>query len=141
MSQSQDQTTFTQDDHGNVMITNPYADCRFQLMQLRSALSIEIRTGMHMSRGSVLAFLWSHSVDSEGGEPITRKRTKVGAYEDLDAVCVTQGLAPKPLPASVKGSKAYKLAAREVAKAERAIARERAQQAGDNPFHAVNLLG
>jgi hypothetical protein len=133
-------TTFSRDDHGNVTITNPYDDCRFQLMQLRSALGIEIRTGLRNSRGSVLAFLATHSVDSEGGQPISSKRTKVGAYEDLDRVCVEQGLDPKPLPASVKGSLAHKASVKALAAHERHLARERAKEAARNPFSGAAFL-
>ena len=80
-----------------MMIDNPYADCRFQLLQLRSGLGLEIKTGMRLSnRGSILTFLQTHSV-SENGEPISTKRTKKGAYLDLDKACVANGLESRPL--------------------------------------------
>ena len=80
-----------------MMIDSPYADCRFQLLQLRSGLKFEINSGMKLTRrGSILTFLQTHSV-TDDGEPITVKRTKRGAYPDLDAACVANGLDSLPL--------------------------------------------
>ena len=80
-----------------MIIDHPYADCRFQLLQLRSGLSLEIHTGMRLSnRGSILKFLQTHSV-TEDGTPITDKRTKRAAYADVDRACVANGLASRPL--------------------------------------------
>lgn len=62
----------------------------FHLLQCRSALKIEITTGMKMSRGSVLA-LCNRLGYSE-------KRTKRGAYADLNAKIVALGGQDRPLP-------------------------------------------
>lgn len=104
-------TSFTATESGDLIITNPYADCRFQLLQIRSALGIEIRTGMKMSRGgSALQWLRTHGVEDG---PITRKATKIGAYEDLDDLMVRLlGVESRPLPVTIKGSRAAKGAAK-----------------------------
>ena len=75
-----------------IIIDTPEGIAMFQLLQLRSALKLEIRTGMKLSnRGSVLA-----TAQRRG---LTTKRTKRGAYADIDAAVVAAGGESVPLPA------------------------------------------
>jgi len=61
-----------------------------RLLTLRSGLGLEIKTGMKLTRGrSPLAIIQ--------GMGITNKRTKKGAYADLDAHIVSLGGQPRPL--------------------------------------------
>jgi hypothetical protein len=57
---------------------------------LRAALGLEIKTGMHASRGvSIMAILQR--------EGITAARTKKKAWDDIDKFCTDNGL-----PAGIK---------------------------------------
>jgi hypothetical protein len=59
-------------------------------MTIRRGLKLEIETGMKMTRGrNMLAIVQ--------GAGITTKRTKRGAYEDLDRWMVAQGFDSVPL--------------------------------------------
>lgn len=75
---------------GGTLITGEHIEFA-RLIALRAALNLEIRTGMkRSSRGrSTLAL-----VQAAG---ITDKRTKKGAYQDLDAHIVACGGFPRPL--------------------------------------------
>jgi hypothetical protein len=67
-----------------VMITGAENIAMVRLLAIRSGLGLEIRTGMKMSRGySPLAILQR--------EGITTKKTKRGAWKDLDAYIVANG--------------------------------------------------
>ena len=67
-----------------VMITGAENIAMVRLLAIRSGLGLEIRTGMKMSRGySPLAILQR--------EGITTKKTKRGAWKDLDAHIVANG--------------------------------------------------
>lgn len=57
------------------------------LLRLRSAFRLEIKSGMKLSQGSILAYLnRCVYIDHNGEEKrLTSKRTKVGALADLEA--------------------------------------------------------
>lgn len=68
--------TIHQDEHGNVVATGN-AVYLVHYLAVRSALMLEIRTGMKFSnRGSILTTLQRQG--------ITTKRTKAGALKDLE---------------------------------------------------------
>jgi hypothetical protein len=73
------------------IIDTPEGMEMYRLLSLRSMLSIEIVTGLKHSRGSVLA-----AAQRQG---LTAKRTKRGAYADIDALVVAKGGRTRPLPA------------------------------------------
>ncbi len=77
MSGSTGGNGFTSDDAGNIMISGESATRMYQLLAIRQMLKLEVRTGMHHSKGSPLA--WCQNAG------ITKKRTKRGAYKDLCA--------------------------------------------------------
>jgi len=69
---------------GGTMITGAEHIAMARLLAIRSGLGLEIRTGMKMSnRYSPLAILQN--------EGITTKRTKRGAWADLDKYIVAHG--------------------------------------------------
>lgn len=75
---------------GGTMITGAKDIAFVRLLSIRSGLGLEIRTGMKMSRSySPLSILQR--------EGITNKRTKRGAYADLDKHIVSLGGESKPL--------------------------------------------
>lgn len=73
-----------------VDMTNRQTREMVHLLQCRSMLKIEIMTGMSHSRGSVLVLCQRMNW--------TKKRTKRGAYADLDALIVERGGESRPLP-------------------------------------------
>jgi hypothetical protein len=76
---------------GGHMITGERDIAVVRLLALRSALGLEIRTGMQRSsRGRSTLTI----VQSMG---ITNKRTKKGAYQDLNAHIVANGGPDRPL--------------------------------------------
>jgi hypothetical protein len=75
-------------DNGFVLDT-PDQIAMWRLMSFRSMLQIEIKTGLRHSRGSVLK-----AAQQQG---LTDKRTKIGAYKDIDALIVTAGGKSRPL--------------------------------------------
>ena len=58
-------------------------DTMTHLLQVRAALGIEIRTGMGHSKGSILALCQRLGY--------TDKRTKKGAWKDVDALITANG--------------------------------------------------
>lgn len=86
----------SQDQGQGFSLTTPDQIAMFQLLRCRSGLAIEIHTGMKCSQGSMLSYLQRMTV-REDGEPITTKRTKRGAYKDLNALCVELGANDLPL--------------------------------------------
>jgi hypothetical protein len=77
------------DNQGPIIIDTPEGIHMWRMLSFRSALSLEIKTGMKFSRGSVLA-----AAQAQG---LTTKRTKKGAYADIDAIIVSLGGESKPL--------------------------------------------
>jgi len=71
------------------MVTGPDIE-RFRWMTVRRGLKLEIETGMKLSRNANVL-----RVVQQAG--ITTKRTKRGAYADLDAWMVEQGFDSVPL--------------------------------------------
>ncbi len=76
-------------DGGGVVASGEAATRFVQLITLRRALKSEIETGMTMFRGSILTKLQQLG--------ITSKRTKRGAYADLDKYIVACGGDSVPL--------------------------------------------
>ena len=72
-----------------IIIDTPEGIAMYRLLSFRSMLSIEIKTGMRHSKGSVLA-----AAQRQG---LTTKRTKRGAYADIDALIVAAGMESRPL--------------------------------------------
>ena len=68
---------------GTIVIDTPTGIEMASLLALRSALGLEVSTGMHHSRGSILA------VAQRRG--LTVKRTKHGAWQDVDLYIRTHG--------------------------------------------------
>jgi hypothetical protein len=74
----------SENTEGAIVITGAEQIAMARLLAIRSGLGLEIRTGMKMSsRYSPLAILQR--------EGITSKRTKKGAWKDLDAYIVAHG--------------------------------------------------
>jgi hypothetical protein len=71
------------------MVTGPDV-MTFRWMTVRRGLKLEIETGMKLTRGANVLRI----VQDAG---ITTKRTKRGAYADLDAWMVAQGFDSVPL--------------------------------------------
>ena len=71
------------------VIDTPEGIQAFQLLRVRSALSIEVKTGMKLSRGSVMKLAKSYCG--------SRKNTKKGVYADYNAYLVSLGFEDKPL--------------------------------------------
>jgi len=76
-------------ESGSIMATGEQGVNTYRLIALRSALSFEARTGMKMSRQSVMK-----AAKAECG---SKKNTKAGVYADLDAYMVALGFDGKPL--------------------------------------------
>jgi hypothetical protein len=80
---------------GSFTLDQPEQIAMFHVMQLRSALGMEIRTGMKFSnKGSIM----KHAKHCG----YTDKQTKRGVYADLNKLIVDGGGMDRPLPPDTK---------------------------------------
>lgn len=76
-------------ESGSIMASGEQGVNTYRLIALRSALGFEAKTGMKMTRQSVMK-----AAKAECG---SKKNTKKGVYADLDAYMVNLGFAGKSL--------------------------------------------
>jgi hypothetical protein len=80
----------TVSESGSIMATGEQGVNTYRMVALRSMLSLEIKTGMKMSRGGSPMKVCKELCGS-------KKNTKKGVYLDFDAYLVSLGFDSKPL--------------------------------------------
>lgn len=67
----------------SIILDTPEQIAMFHLLQIRSALALEIRTGMKFGRGSLVTTAQTCGYST--------KRTKRGVYDDVNALILKHG--------------------------------------------------
>lgn len=86
-----------EDNDGTIVVTGAESIRMYDLITFRSALGLEIKTGMVMRKGfSIVKQAIARGYVTQG----TRDKRK--AYEQLDALVIANGGQPRPLPTKPK---------------------------------------